>query len=146
MWRSSCDGDGKSDVRLHTFIKHCTHNLRNAVRRKFYELYRLPVPSNPTAPLSRTNSPTTSPSNVVSPVGLANSHHPILSDPFTSIVKETVKLVQAALAIWGMFGTTREDPEVDGHFCDETKTGIFKWRRVMGMDHEESMRLEVRSD
>jgi hypothetical protein len=56
---------------------------------------------------------------------------------------ELIKLIQAALALWGMFGTTRDDLEVDGLFCDETKAGILQWRRVMGMEHEESMRLEV---
>lgn len=112
-----------------------------AVRRKFYELYRLPAPANSTAPLSRTSSPTTSPAKNASPV--ANGHHSMHSDPFTLMVLETIKLIQSALALWGMFGNTRHDLEVDGLFCDETKAGIFQWRRVMGMEHEESMRLEV---
>lgn len=54
-----------------------------------------------------------------------------------------VKLVQAALAIWGVYGVDKEEVEVDGLFCDETKAGIFQWRRLMGIEHEESMRLEV---
>jgi hypothetical protein len=59
------------------------------------------------------------------------------------MLKELVKLIQAALALWGMFGTDREDLEIDGLFCDETKAGIFQWRREMGMEHEESLKLEV---
>ena len=135
-WRVQCK---RSKARvIHGVDRHSI-----AVRRKFCELYRLPAPAHPTAPLSRTNSPTKSPSNTASPTALTNGHHPILSDPFTVMVIEMVKLVQAALALWGMFGTSRDDLEVDGLFCDETKVGIFHWRRVMGMEHEESMRLEV---
>ncbi len=115
-----------------------------AVRRKFYELYRLPTPATANQPLSRTNSPTTSPLKTASPVALHNLH-PMHNDPFTLMVVQTTKLVQAGLAIWGMFGTERDDLEVDGLFCDETKAGIAQWRRAMGMEHEESMRLEVRS-
>ena len=36
-----------------------------------------------------------------------------------------------------------DDVEIDGLFCDDTKQGVFAWRRSMGMEHEESMRLEV---
>jgi hypothetical protein len=61
------------------------------------------------------------------------------------MVTELVKLIQAALAIWGMFGTDRKDMEIDGLFCDETKAGISQWRREMGMEHEESLKLEVSS-
>lgn len=50
-----------------------------------------------------------------------------------------VKLIQASLAIWGLFGTDREDLELDGLFCNETKEGISRWRQSMGM-HEQ---LEV---
>ena len=53
---------------------------------------------------------------------------------------EMVKIIQSALVLWGMV----EDGIVgDGLFCDETKKGIFAWRRAMGMEHEESMRMEV---
>lgn len=69
---------------------------------------------------------------------------PSLSDPFTLIVMELVRLIQAALALWGFFGADREELEVDGLFCDDTKNGIFAWRRSMGMEHEESLKLEVR--
>lgn len=51
-----------------------------------------------------------------------------------------VRLIQAALAIWGMIPA---DMELDGLFCDETKEGLFAWRKAMGMEHEDSMRLEV---
>jgi hypothetical protein len=34
--------------------------------------------------------------------------------------------------------------EIDGLFCDETKKGIGVWRRSMGMEHEESLKIEVR--
>lgn len=32
---------------------------------------------------------------------------------------------------------------IDGLFCDETKKGIFAWRRNMGMEHEEALKIEV---
>ncbi|GFZ47816.1 hypothetical protein JCM24511_05563 [Saitozyma sp. JCM 24511] len=114
-----------------------------ALRRKFHELYRLPTPPGQGAPIGRTVSPTTSPSKPEgSPGSPSSSNHPVLSDPFTLMLKELVKLIQAALALWGMFGTDREDLEIDGLFCDETKAGIFQWRREMGMEHEESLKLE----
>jgi hypothetical protein len=53
------------------------------------------------------------------------------------MVKEIVKLIQASLAIWGLFGSNREDLEVDGLFCNETKEGITRWMQIMGM-HEHS--------
>jgi hypothetical protein len=59
------------------------------------------------------------------------------------MVVEVVKLVQAALALWGLFGTDREDLDINGLFCDETKAGIFKWRHMMGME-KETLKLEVR--
>ena len=55
------------------------------------------------------------------------------------MVLELVKIIQSALKLWGMIG---DEVEIDGFFCDETKRGIFAWRRTMGMEHEESMRLE----
>lgn len=51
-----------------------------------------------------------------------------------------VKLIQASLAIWGLFGSDREDLELDGLFCNETKEGLAQWRQLMGM-HE---KIEVR--
>ena len=53
---------------------------------------------------------------------------------------EMVKLIQSALVLWGM---VEDDVVGDGLFCDETKKGIFAWRRAMGMEHEESMRMAV---
>jgi hypothetical protein len=58
------------------------------------------------------------------------------------MVVEVVKLVQAALALWGLFGADRDDLDINGLFCDETKAGIFKWRHLMGME-KETLRLEV---
>ena len=113
---------------------------RPAVRRKFFELYRLPTP--PAAPSSRANSPTTSPvkpSNVHSPV--SPSRQAIATDPFTHMLVELVKLIQSALRMWGLIG---DEVDVDGLFCDQTKKAVFEWRRIMGMEHEESMRMEVR--
>jgi len=72
--------------------------------------------------------------------------HPIYNDTFTLMLVELVRLVQGALALWGFFGVDHGDgdgAELDGLFCDETKKGIFAWRKAMGMEHEESMRLEV---
>lgn len=113
-----------------------------AVRRKFFELYRLPAPPN--TPLSRTTSPTTSPTknDPVSPnhQALTLSPSAIISDPFSHMLLEVVKLIQACLVLWGMVS---DNVEIDGLFCDETKQGVFAWRRSMGMEHEESMRLEV---
>jgi hypothetical protein len=73
--------------------------------------------------------------------------HPIYNDTFTLMLVELVRLVQGALALWGFFGADNGDVdhmEIDGLFCDETKKGIFAWRKAMGMEHEESMRMEVR--
>ena len=58
------------------------------------------------------------------------------------MVLELVKLVQASLALWGLFGTQREDLDINGLFCDETKSGIGKWRHLMGME-KETLKLEV---
>ena len=58
------------------------------------------------------------------------------------MVVEIVRLVQAALAIWGLFGIGRDELDVNGLFCDETKAGIFKWRHIMGME-KETLKLEV---
>ncbi|CAD6576100.1 MAG: hypothetical protein TREMPRED_001578 [Tremellales sp. Tagirdzhanova-0007] len=110
-----------------------------AVRRKFYELYRISPPSNANTSLSRSDSPSTSPSKTASPVTPINATQLIFPDTFTLVVIELIKLIQSALAIWGLFGADREDLEIDGLFCDETKTAIFQWRRDMGMEHEESM-------
>lgn len=59
------------------------------------------------------------------------------------MVIEMVKLIQASLAIWGLFGTEREDLELDGLFCDETKFGIQQWSYRMGLEKDEGGRLEV---
>lgn len=56
---------------------------------------------------------------------------------------ELVRLIQAALALWGVYGADREDPVFDGLFCDDTKAGISAWRRAMSMEHEDSLKLEV---
>jgi hypothetical protein len=152
-----------SEYRRHT-------NDRPALRRKFLELYHLPTPpsinsiSRATSPSNSPTSPKTtfghsnrdhraSPSMTFSPDGANNAGTEIGTgvrsnpnpnpDPFTAMVTELVKLIQAALALWGMFGTDRQDLEIDGLFCDETKAGIFQWRRMMGMEHEESLRMEV---
>ncbi|KAK6903592.1 hypothetical protein I203_107097 [Kwoniella mangroviensis CBS 8507] len=118
-----------------------------ALRRKFHELYRIPQPAHSTVPLSRNTSPTTSPTNKqtlsTSPLSESLSqNYDITSDPFTFLVIELVKLIQASLALWGLYGHIRGDMEIDGLFCDETKAGIFRWRRIMGMEHEESLKLE----
>ena len=123
-----------------------TEGCSPAVRRKFYELYRISAPPNANTSLPRSDSPSTSPSKTASPVTPTIATHLNFSDPFTLIIIELIKLIQSALAIWGLFGADREDIEIDGLFCDETKAAIFKWRRVMGMEHEESMRLEVWDD
>ncbi len=46
----------------------------------------------------------------------------------------------------GVYGANGEEAILDGLFCDDTKAGIFAWRRAMGMEHEESLKLEVRGD
>ena len=56
---------------------------------------------------------------------------------------ELIKVIQSALLLWGMID--EEGMEIDGLFCDVTKKGILDWRRAMGMEHEESMKLEVSS-
>jgi hypothetical protein len=53
-----------------------------------------------------------------------------------------VRLIQAALAMWGLFGKKGER-HVDGLFCDETKNGIGAWRRIMRLDEDDRYKLEV---
>nr|XP_019008341.1 uncharacterized protein I206_06900 [Kwoniella pini CBS 10737]OCF47122.1 hypothetical protein I206_06900 [Kwoniella pini CBS 10737] len=116
-----------------------------ALRRKFHELYKIPQPTHPIIPLSRNSSPSTSPKDAktFSPSPLAdNTQADITSDPFTFLVIELVKLIQASLTLWGLFCSPSNNLEIDGLFCDETKAGIFQWRRIMGMEHEESLKLE----
>jgi hypothetical protein len=114
-----------------------------ALRRKFHELYKLPQPpqsstSPPTSPLrhQRSNSVVQSP---IQPIPSANDFR---LDPFAIMVQKVVELVQAALAIWGLYGAQRDDLDINGLFCDETKAGIFKWRQIMGME-KETLKLEV---
>jgi hypothetical protein len=116
-----------------------------AVRRKFYELYRIAppkgggdetLPSPPVSPKNATFDNTTSSSHQLSAETVANS--PILIN-----VVELVKLLQGALAIWGMYGSENEELELDGLFCDDTKAGLFEWRRVMGMESDDGYKLEV---
>nr|XP_018265333.1 uncharacterized protein I303_01697 [Kwoniella dejecticola CBS 10117]OBR87491.1 hypothetical protein I303_01697 [Kwoniella dejecticola CBS 10117] len=117
-----------------------------ALRRKFHELYQIPQPTHPFVPLSRNNSPSASPKDIKafssSPLADGHAQPDITSDPFTFLVIELVKLIQASLALWGLFGNLKGAVEIDGLFCDETKAGIFQWRRIMGMEHEESLKLE----
>ena len=143
LWRSSYHGNGSPCVRKMKASEPIAKVHRPAVRRKFYELYRISPPSNANTSLSRSDSPSTSPSKTASPVTPINATQLIFPDTFTLVVIELIKLIQSALAIWGLFGADREDLEIDGLFCDETKTAIFQWRRDMGMEHEESMRLEA---
>ncbi|OWZ33295.1 hypothetical protein C356_05394 [Cryptococcus neoformans c45] len=142
-----------------------------ALRRKFHDLYRVPVPVHSGPMFVRNSSPSASPTRrpsiSVSSHGIQSTHphasppssiqspvangHDINSDPFTYLVIELVKLIQAALALWGMFQDVGEDMhgrligpgmEVDGLFCDETKNAISRWRKEMGMEHEESLKIE----
>ncbi|WVQ91793.1 hypothetical protein IAS59_005596 [Cryptococcus gattii] len=142
-----------------------------ALRRKFHDLYRVPVPVHSGPMLVRNSSPSASPTRTPSisgsPRDLHSIHppafppssarspvangHDINSDPFTYLVIELVKLIQAALALWGMFQHVGEDihgrlispgMEIDGLFCDETKSAIFRWRREMGMEYEGSLKIE----
>ncbi|WVQ75907.1 hypothetical protein IAR50_005542 [Cryptococcus sp. DSM 104548] len=135
-----------------------------ALRRKFHDLYRIPTlshpsshatASSPTRSMSISSSPQRqrqlgSPTSPI-PNGDGPAHDAISSDPFTYLIVELVKLIQAALALWGMFEDVGEDAhgrvvgpgmEIDGLFCDETKGAIFRWRRSMGMEHEESLKIE----
>ncbi|XAO24672.1 hypothetical protein I312_103478 [Cryptococcus bacillisporus CA1280] len=142
-----------------------------ALRRKFHDLYRVPVPVHSGPMLVRNSSPSASPTRTPSisgsPHDLHSIHlpafppssarspvangHDINSDPFTYLAIELVKLIQAALALWGMFQHVGEDihgrlispgMEIDGLFCDETKSAIFRWRREIGMEYEGSLKIE----
>ncbi|KAL1407262.1 hypothetical protein Q8F55_006680 [Vanrija albida] len=74
-----------------------------------------------------------SPGSALSPGN--HSSQTVLSSAIMLNVVDLVKLIQGALALWGLYGAQHEDgPELDGLFCDETKAAIFEWRRVMGMD------------
>jgi hypothetical protein len=114
-----------------------------ALRRKFHELYKLPQPpqsstSPPTSPLR----PNRSNSIAQSPIQTGPSASDFRLDPFAIMVQRVVELVQAALAIWGLYGSQRDELDINGLFCDETKAGIFKWRQIMGME-KETLKLEV---
>lgn len=61
------------------------------------------------------------------------------SELFNSIVLELVKLIQAALSVFGMFDLDRE--ERDGLLCDVTCEGIQRWVTEIG---EPLMNVEVR--
>lgn len=144
-----------------------------AVRRKFYESYRVPAPGAGASAgvQSRAGSPPQSPTYPhqshkrvpsvnanSSPNGYKGRGGPNTNgaegdaEPVTATtlahdtlmlnVVELVKLIQGALAAWGLFGSENEDLEIDGLFCDVTKAGLFSWRRAMGMEREESLRLE----
>ncbi|EIW71183.1 hypothetical protein TREMEDRAFT_71084 [Tremella mesenterica DSM 1558] len=111
-----------------------------AIRRKFYDLYRVPFPSSSST--SQAPSPTGSPTTAQSSPNPLHSGVHIENEPFYLSVIELIKLIQGALAIWGLFATERDDLEMNGLFCDETKAGIFRWRSLMGMDTEDSLKLE----
>lgn len=139
LWESCSSRNGFPDV-SYTSPNGVGRQLTfsPALRLKFIELYRLQNPTGTTVPLSRTHSPTTAspPRSAVTPTSPQTD---ISRDPFSQMVREMVKLIQASLAIWGLFGTDREDLELDGLFCNETKEGILRWRQIMGMTE----RLEV---
>ena len=123
--------------------KYTNLTISPALRRKFHELYKLPQPpqssiSPPTSPLRphRSNSITQS------PVSTAPGTNDFRLDPFAIMVQRVVELVQAGLAIWGLYGAQRDELDINGLFCDETKAGIFKWRQIMGME-KETLKLEV---
>jgi hypothetical protein len=56
---------------------------------------------------------------------------------FNTSVLELVKLIQASLAIFGVFPTHSEDGEeaMDGLLCDVTVDGIQRWVAVVGEPH-----------
>lgn len=125
-----------------------------AVRRKFYESYGIQPPKADDA-TSPPGSPTLQHTH-----SFGHSHHLSLgsnnsaSSPTAAIVWNdplllntitTVKLIQGALALWGLFGPHAGDDcvEIDGLFCDETKAGIFRWRRVMGLEMDDAYKIEV---
>ena len=58
---------------------------------------------------------------------------------FNSVVLELVKLIQAALSVFGMFDLERE--ERNGLLCDVTCEGIQRWVTEIG---EPLMNVEVR--
>ena len=80
---------------------------------------------------------------VQSPIPTGPSPSDFRLDPFAIMVQRVVELVQAGLAIWGLYGSQRDELDINGLFCDETKGGIFKWRQIMGME-KETLKLEVR--
>ncbi|BEI81264.1 hypothetical protein CcaverHIS002_0204240 [Cutaneotrichosporon cavernicola] len=142
-----------------------------AVRRKLYELYRIPVPSSAKlqGSASRAGSPQQSPIRSThsrsqslafeharqrsikgSPRDVSPSSEEIQvvtaasleRDPLMLSTVELVKLIQGGLALWGFYGAQHEEIELDGLFCDETKAGIANWRTAMGMEQEENLKLE----
>lgn len=145
----------------------------SAIRRNFNEQYRIPNgPNNTiTAAPSRAGSPPQSPTsprhnwfnsqngkpnwdgpsetNLLS--SSTNSHanmEALCSDPIMLNVVELVKLIQSALAIWGLWGGYTDSNkdnqlEPDGLFCDETKAAIAEWRRIMGMENDDNFKIEV---
>jgi hypothetical protein len=62
------------------------------------------------------------------------------SDLFSTTILELVKLIQAALSLFGMFSLCRD--EWNGLLCDPTVDGIHRWVTEIGESH---MGVEVLS-
>lgn len=60
------------------------------------------------------------------------------------MVLEVVKLIQASLAIWGMF-TVDDGAEIDGLFCNATKQAMENWRKVVNWQEDDGTRKDVRT-
>ena len=66
-----------------------------------------------------------------SPIGITEQEFKhITCELFNSVVLELVKLIQAALAVFGMFDLDREAR--DGLLCDVTWEGIQRWVAEIG--------------
>jgi hypothetical protein len=58
------------------------------------------------------------------------------------MVLEVVKLIQASLAIWGMFSVD-DGAEIDGLFCNSTKQAMEDWRKAVNWQEDDGTRKDV---
>jgi len=113
----------------------------DTTKDRFLSMYHLPDPSTIPGFKSHTKSTSLDPSKMKhssldlskpsapSPIAPSNTTH--AKTLFNASVVELIKLIQTALAIFGMFPVAYPEPrkqlEADGLLCDVTVEGIQRW-------------------
>ena len=70
------------------------------------------------------------------------NNHPAITDPFHLMVLEIVKLIQASLAMWGLFPYA-DGTGIDGMFCNDTKQAMEDWRAAVSWQEDDAVRKDV---